>query len=72
MYTTNMIENVNRNVRKFTKTKTMFPDDDAVIKSVYLALQHMTKKWTRKSVQGWPVIASQFLILYPERCNIKI
>lgn len=72
MYTTNMIENVNKNVRKFTKTKTMFPDDSAVIKSVYLALQHMTKKWTRKAVEGWPVIASQFLILYPDRCNIKI
>jgi transposase-like protein len=71
IYTTNMIENLNRNVRKFTKNKTMFPDDSAVIKAVYLAVQHVSNLWTR-SIQNWPTIASQFLILYPERCQIII
>lgn len=71
MYTTNMIENLNRNVRKFTKNRTMFPDDQSVIKAVYLAVQHVSKLWTEK-IRSWPVIASQFLILYPDRCNIKI
>ena len=71
MYTTNMIENVNRNVRKFTKNKTMFPDDQSVIKAVYLAMQHMSKLWTN-TIQNWPAIASQFLILHPDRCNIKL
>lgn len=71
IYTTNMIENLNRNVRKFTKNKTMFPDDQSVIKAVYLAVQHVSKIWS-VTVKGWPVIASQFLILYPDRCNIKI
>lgn len=71
IYTTNMIENLNRNVRKFTKNKTMFPDDSAVIKAVYLAVEHVSKLWTR-SLNNWPTIASQFLILYPERCQIII
>ena len=69
MYTTNMIENLNRNVRKFTKNKTMFPDDSAVIKAVYLAVQHVSKLWT-KAIGNWSIIASQFLILYPQRCQI--
>jgi transposase-like protein len=69
MYTTNMIENLNRNVRKFTKNKTMFPDDNSVIKAVYLAVQHVSKLWTQK-IHNWSIIASQFLILYPERCKI--
>ena len=69
IYTTNMIENLNRNVRKFTKNKTMFPDDSAVIKAVYLAVQHVSKLWT-KTINYWPTVASQFLILYPQRCQI--
>ena len=70
IYTTNMIENLNRNVRKFTKNKTMFPDDNAVMKAVYLAIQHMTSLWT-KHITNWPSIASsQFLVLYPTRCQI--
>ncbi|HET7818508.1 MAG TPA: IS256 family transposase [Bacteroidia bacterium] len=71
IYTTNMIENLNRNVRKFTKNKTMFPDDQSVIKAVYLAVQHASKLWTEK-IRFWPIIANQFLILYPDRSNIKI
>jgi putative transposase len=69
IYTTNVIENLNRNVRKFTKNKTMFPDDSSVIKAVYLAVQHVSKIWT-KAIINWPCVASQFLILYPNRCQI--
>lgn len=69
IYTTNPIENINRNVRKFTKNKTMFPDDDAVMKSVYLAIQNTSRVWTQ-AINNWAIIASQFLILYPNRCNI--
>jgi transposase-like protein len=70
IYTTNMIENLNRNVRKFTKNKTMFPDDKAVIKAVYLAVQHVSKLWS-SAIHNWSIIANQFLILYPDTCNIK-
>lgn len=69
IYTTNVIENLNRNVRKFTKNKTMFPTDEAVIKAVYLAVQNASKVWTR-DIKSWAIIASQFLIAYPDRCNI--
>lgn len=69
IYTTNMIENLNRNVRKFTKNKTMFPDDNAVIKAVYLAIQNVSRIWTI-SIHNWASVASQFLILYPKRCQI--
>ena len=71
MYTTNVIENLNRNVRKFTKNKTMFPDDKAVIKAVYLAIQHVSKVWTT-NINNWPTIAGQFLLLHPDRCQIFI
>ena len=71
IYTTNLIENLNRSVRKFTKNKTMFPDDDAVIKAVYLAVQTATKRWTH-TVQFWPLIANQFMELYPSRAKINV
>jgi putative transposase len=46
IYTTNLIENLNGKIRKYTKNKMSFPTDDAVLKSVYLALREATKKWS--------------------------
>ncbi|MBK6785842.1 MAG: transposase [Saprospiraceae bacterium] len=46
MYTTNTIEGLNRATRKFTKIKTLFPNDQAALKSVYLAIQQIQNKWT--------------------------
>ncbi len=46
IYTTNAIENFNRGLRKVTKAKTIFPSDDALFKSIYLAVIDITKKWT--------------------------
>jgi putative transposase len=71
IYTTNLIENMNRGVRKFTKNKTMFPDDDAVKKAVFLAIQHVSKKWNRV-IYEWPRVANQFLILFPDRSKINL
>lgn len=70
IYTTNVIENLNRNIRKFTKNKLMFPDDQAMKKAVYLAIQQASVAWSTKA-QNWPLIASQFMILYPDRANIS-
>ena len=47
----------------------MFPTDDAVMKAVYLAIQNVSKIWTQP-IQNWAIVASQFLILYPNRCKI--
>ncbi len=44
IYTTNLIENLNGKIQKHTKNKRSFPNDDAVIKSTYLALSQITKK----------------------------
>jgi putative transposase len=70
IYTTNIIENLNRNIRKFTKNKLMFPDDDAMKKAVYLAIQQASVSW-KTTVPNWPLIANQFKILYPDRCFIN-
>ncbi len=45
IYTTNLIENLNGKVRKYTKNKMSFPTDEAVMKSVFLAVREATKKW---------------------------
>lgn len=69
IYTTNLIENLNGKIRKYTKNKLSFPSDQAVIKSVYLALREATKKWSMP-IQNWGVILNQFLIIYKERVQL--
>ncbi|MDQ7033038.1 MAG: IS256 family transposase [Desulfonauticus sp.] len=52
IYTTNLIENLNGKIRKYTKNKLSFPTDQAVMKSVYLAVRETTKKWNMP-VRNW-------------------
>jgi transposase-like protein len=66
IYTTNALENVNRQLRKVTKTKSVFPNDKAVEKALYLAIQNLSKKWTMQ-IQNWREIAGQFSIVFGER-----
>ncbi|BAB62444.1 probable transposase (plasmid) [Clostridium perfringens str. 13] len=47
LYTTNVIESLNSQFRKFTKTKLIFPNDVSLIKMLYLATEKVNKKWTR-------------------------
>ena len=69
IYTTNLIENLNGKIRKYTKNKLSFPTDDAVIKSVYLAVREATKKWTMP-IRNWGVVLNQFLIIFAERVQL--
>jgi len=69
IYTTNLIENLNGKIRKYTKNKMSFPTDDAVLKSVYLALKEATKKWT-KPINNWGIILNQFSLLFEERLRL--
>ena len=69
VYTTNIIESLNRGIRKYIKTKSIFPHDQAAMKSVYLAIGNIEKKWTM-SIQNWGMILQQFLIIFEERCRI--
>jgi transposase-like protein len=70
IYTTNIIENLNRQIRKYTSSKTMFPDDNAVKKAVYLAIQSSYIR-SQQRINNWTIIANQFLILYPDRVKIN-
>jgi len=66
IYTTNAIEAFNRQLRKVTKNKGVFPTDDSLIKMLYLAMIDITKKWTGKR-QDWTVIHSHLAIYFEER-----
>src|SRR5690606_42056895 len=61
IYTTNLIENLNGKIRKYTKNKMSFPTDEAVMKSVFLAVREATKKWTMP-IRNWPIILTQFIV----------
>jgi putative transposase len=69
IYTTNLIENLNGKIRKYTKNKLSFPTDDAVLKSVYLALREVTKKWTMP-IRNWGIVLDQFLTIFENRIKI--
>lgn len=69
IYTTNIIENLNGKIRKYTKAKMSFPDDASVLKSVFLALREITRKWTFP-VRNWSLIVNQFINIFGERCKL--
>ena len=69
IYTTNLIENLNGKIRKYTRNKLSFPTDEAVLKSVYLSLIESTKKWTMP-IHNWGQILNQFLIIFENRLSI--
>ena len=58
IYTTNLIENLNGKIRKYTKSKLSFPSDDAVKKMVYLSLMEIEKKWTQP-IHNWGLIMNE-------------
>lgn len=69
MYTTNTIENLNRGIRKYTKTKVQFTDDTAAQKAVYLAIMNIEKKWSM-TLHNWGFILHQFLTIFENRCRL--
>jgi len=66
IYTTNAIESLNMSLRKVTKTRGSFPNDDAIFKILYLALRNAAKKWTMP-IQNWKDAMNQFSIMFEER-----
>ena len=66
MYTTNTIESLNRSFRKYTKTKSVFPNDESLMKCLYLATQNITKKWTTR-YGNWDMILSELSIMFDGR-----
>lgn len=66
IYTTNTIESLNMSLRKVTKTRGSFPNDEAIFKLLYLAMKNITKKWTRP-IQDWKTAMGRFSILFADR-----
>ena len=66
IYTTNIIESFNAGLRKYTKNKKVFPNDNAALKSIYLAAQNIRKKW-KKTRFNWAQIYNQLYICFPGR-----
>ena len=68
IYTTNAIESVNARLRKIIKTRGHFPNDDAAMKLIWLALRNITSQWSR-AAHDWKMAMNQFAILYEDRFN---
>lgn len=66
IYTTNSIEGFNRQLRKVTKSRSVFPTDESLLKLLYLAMRDITKKWTGRR-REWGVIHSQLEIYFADR-----
>lgn len=63
MYTTNAIESLNSQFRKVTKTKLIFPNDESLMKMLYLATEKISRKWTRVYA-NWDLVINQLNILF--------
>jgi putative transposase len=66
IYTTNTIESINRGIRKVTKNRSIFPDDKAALKLIYLAMNNIAKNWTMP-IHNWKEALNQFAIIFGGR-----
>jgi putative transposase len=71
IYTTNAIENFNRQLRKVTKTKSAFVSDDALMKLLYLTTMNIIEKWTMP-LKEWGQVLDQLCIFFDDRIKIKL
>ncbi len=69
IYTTNAIESLNFSLRKVTKNRSAFPNDDAIFKIMYLALTNASKKWTMP-IREWGAALNQFAIYFGDRVTM--
>ena len=68
IYTTNAIEGFNRQLRKVTKAKSVFPTDESLFKMLYLAMMDITKKWNGRR-QDWSMIHAQLAVYFEDRMS---
>ncbi|MCF3895524.1 transposase, partial [Salmonella enterica subsp. enterica serovar Weltevreden] len=68
IYTTNAIESVHRQIRKLTKTKGAFPNENSLLKLLYLGQMNAQEKWTMP-IQSWKLTLSQLAIYFEGRLN---
>lgn len=65
------MESYNRHLRKVTKSKSIFPSDESLVKMLYLATQDITKKWTL-NMRNWVLVLAQLSIHFEERFDRDI
>jgi len=70
IYTTNAIESLNMSLRKVTKNRGSFPNDEAMFKLLYLALNNIAKKWTMP-IRAWRAALTRFVILFNGRISLS-
>jgi putative transposase len=68
IYTTNAVESLHMSLRKVSKTRGSFPNEESALKLLYLALQNVSAKW--QTVQGWREALNQFEILWGDRIRV--
>ncbi len=68
IYTTNIIESVHRQFRKLTKTKGAFPNENSLLKLLYMGIQNAQKKWTMP-MRNWSLTISQLAIFFEGRLD---
>ena len=66
IYTTNIIEGLNRQFRQITKNKPSFTNDDSLRRMLYLASQRIVKHWHAR-YQNWDLVLSQLEIMFADR-----
>jgi len=69
IYTTNAIESLNYSLRRMLKTRGSFPNDDSILKILYLAINRVSKKWTMP-IRNWKAALNQFVILFGDRVPV--
>lgn len=71
IYTTNPIENLNRRIRKITKTKSSFPTDESLFKILYLIVMDISEKWTMP-LRDWGIILNQLRVYFGDRVDVYL
>ena len=71
IYTTNALEGFNRQLRKFTKIRTVFPTDESLRKSLYLATEQVMRKWI-SPVPNWGITLAQLTIIFKDKIGEEI
>jgi len=69
VYTTNAIESLNYSLRRMLKNRGSFPNDDSILKILYLAINRVAKKWTMP-IRNWKAALNQFVILFGDRVPV--
>lgn len=70
IYTTNSIENLHGRLRKNTRNRKIFPNDEAAIRLHYLNVKSITRKWSKRA--GWDKVMNQLVLMHPERFSVEV